>query len=60
MVIYKNSVVTVVLYIVFYQVKLNMHSKGSVIFEFLMSQIKGESIVWYPILKTVVKLMMLI
>ena len=39
MVIYKNSVVTVVLYILFYQVKLNMRSKGSVIFQYLMSQI---------------------
>ena len=38
-VIYKNSVVKVVLYIVFYQVKLNMRSKDSVIFQFLMSQI---------------------
>ena len=39
MVIYKNSVVTVVLFIAFYQVKLNKRSKGSVIFQFLKSQI---------------------
>ena len=37
--IHKNSAVTVALYIVFYQVKLNMRSKGSVMFQFLMSQI---------------------
>ena len=35
----KNNVVTVVLYNVFYQVKLNMRSKDSVIFQFLVSQI---------------------
>ena len=36
-VIYTNSVVTVVLHIVFYQVKLNLRSKRSVIFQFLVS-----------------------
>ena len=39
MVTYKNSLVTVVLYIVLYQVKLIMRSKGRVIFQFLMSQL---------------------
>ena len=39
MVIYKNNVVTLVLHIAFYRVKLNLLSKRGAIFQFLVSQI---------------------